>query len=139
MNKLDSLLKQIKNQGERLTPIRKNLLQILIDTPHPISSIDMLEKLSKQLHAHKTTIYREVIFLQKQKLINSIDFGDGIKRYELTEREHHHHLVCTNCGMITDIPYKDHLRDEESQVMKNFGFKVLRHSLEFFGQCQNCQ
>ena len=74
-----------------------------------------------------------------ENIIKEIEFGEGQKRYELEDFKHHHHLICLKCRKVDDIELKTDLEKEEKRFLKENGFKVVNHSLEFFGYCQNCQ
>jgi Fur family ferric uptake transcriptional regulator len=76
-------------------------------------------------------------FLFKNRIINRVEFGEGKYRYEL-KKNHHHHLICTNCGKIEEVE-GDFLKKMEDDIFKSKKFKVESHSLEFFGLCEDCQ
>lgn len=125
---------KLKLGGERMTVIRKKIIGILTDATTPLSVQDILKKVK----ANKTTIYRQFDFLKAKKIVVEIDLLDGKKRYELKERGHHHHLICTNCDRIQEINLGSDLKKEEKMIEKNNNFKVTKHSLEFFGLCDKC-
>lgn len=130
-----SLFRKLKNEGGRLTEIRKQMVTLLEKARNPVSVSEMLSKID----ANKTTIYRQLTYLKLKKMITEVDLLDGKKRYELSEKGHHHHLICTNCGKILEITLKSDLKKEEQLIEKQNNFKVTKHSLEFFGLCANCQ
>lgn len=133
------IITKLKNEGHRITPIRTRILEILGGSGQPISAPDLLESVnSSNEGVNKTTIYRELDFLQSKDLISEVEFGDGKKRYELNDG-HHHHLICLNCKKIEDIDLKTDLSEEEKNIEKKTGFKIQIHSLEFFGLCKSCQ
>ena len=125
----------------RNTPIHKSLLKILFKNKAPLSAFDILAKLRTQKpDVNKTTVYRQLAALEKQGFLRAVRLSDRSTRYELTEEgDHHHHLVCVKCNDVTDVEFKDHLERQEKNIQKNNRFKILRHSLEFFGLCFNCQ
>jgi Fur family transcriptional regulator, ferric uptake regulator len=67
-----------------------------------------------------------------------IQFQEGKLRYELAGKEHHHHLVCENCGKIEDVLSRV-IPALEEEIKNKHKFLVKRHSLEFFGLCEDCQ
>ncbi len=73
------------------------------------------------------------------RIIEHIIFHDGVLRYELSDRIHHHHLVCLNCNQVQDVELKQELDDEEKRISRKTKFQIIRHSLEFFGLCVNCR
>src|SRR5690625_373401 len=74
-------------------------------------------------------------------LVDKINFGDGVSRYDLRKEgaEHfHHHLVCTECGSVEEIT-DDLLGEVEKIVETEWGFEVKDHRLTFHGICKLCQ
>src|SRR5258706_15519243 len=97
-----------------------------------------VSELVKKLRVNKTTVYRQLKKLIQKGLIQEIDFGDGKKRYETLKERHHHHLVCNSCGKVSDV--EEILpTNTEKKIYKEQGFKVTRHTVEFFGFCKGCQ
>ena len=49
------------------------------------------------------TVYRTLELLSELKVVDKINFGDGVSRYDLRQegaRRFHHHLICTQCGAV---------------------------------------
>ncbi len=140
-NSSESLLKNLQQKGERITAIRRVLVNVLEKTTRPLSVQDLLVKLKKSsIDANKTTVYRQLETLLKYNLLREIRLADRSVLYELArEDDHHHHLVCLGCGEIDDVSFKDDVERQEKNILKTKKFKVARHSLEFFGWCAHCQ
>lgn len=116
------------------------MLQVLQMSAMPLSVADLRASMKKVgLRPNKTTIYRELTFLTEAGLVVQVDLGERKKRYESSTRGHHHHLVCLNCHTIEELEMDAHLTDQERRIGKEHNFRVLNHSLEFFGICRNCQ
>lgn len=137
---MQRLEKQSRQRGKRQTPIRRALLQILERSEAPESQSELLSKIQKKNRStNKTTIYRQLEILKEQNIIQEVRLDDRARRYELVEKgDHHHHLVCENCGKIKDAKLPADLEKQEKEIWKKNHFKVLRHSLEFFGTCAGC-
>lgn len=134
------ILQRLKSKGHRITKARSEIIQVLLADKNPLSVVELATKLQqKGIKANKTTLYRELEFLLFEKIVKEIQFGENKKRYELTDSSHHHHLVCINCKMVEDIDLVNDLSKQEETIKKNRNFKVMNHSLEFFGLCKNCQ
>ncbi len=84
------------------------------------------------------TVYRTLQSLHAAELAHEVRFKDGVMRYELSGG-HHHHLVCTDCGVVEELEACD-VEPLEKKVLKNSrGFKTIsEHALEFFGLCNKC-
>ena len=108
--------------------------KILSFLDHPVDAIE----LTKKYKVNKTSVYRQIEVLLGIKLIKEVDFGDGKKRYERVDLGHHHHLVCDSCKSVSDVTMEKDLEAVEKKIKKLKGFKVQRHSLEFFGLCKKC-
>ena len=133
--KAHSIIDDVKRSGLRMTPIREKILELLNHTRTPVSVPDVL----KDVPVNKTTIYREMETLTSKGYLTEVDFGDGIKRYELSLKGHHHHLVCVKCRSITDYVLPRDFTREEKRIARTKKFTVLRHTLEFFGLCRRCR
>lgn len=137
---INALLKQKKL---RTTPIRKLLIESLAKSPYPLSAIDIKLILQQQdTLCNKTTIYREIQSLVRSDLLKEVDFGEGKKRYEITN-SHHHHLVCQKCKRIKEIDLDLTKFEEQLLILQNkinnfSDFKINQHNLEFFGICKVC-
>jgi len=140
MQDSDIIIKKLKEKGRRFSNTRKTILDLLIKIPKPLSSPDLqILFLKRGMGVNKTTIYRELSFLKEQNIVRELQFGDNTKRYEIMPDNHHHHIVCVNCEKIEDVELKRDLDREEKVIAQNKNFKVLHHSLEFFGICGKCQ
>lgn len=133
----NNLLQNFKKTGRKLTTPRKIILQTLSSST-PLSAQEVFLRLAQK--GHKTdlvTIYRSLELFLTLGMVNKIQFENNLSRYELALENHHHHLICLRCNKIEDAQV-----DEASLlniIKKNSSFKVLRHSLEFFGECNKCQ
>jgi Fur family transcriptional regulator, ferric uptake regulator len=85
------------------------------------------------------SVYRMVDRLAEQGLVQRIDIGDGIVRYEPARAaEHHHHLVCDTCGRVE--PFADaSLEQAIEAVEESSGFSVVAHEVLLRGLCGDCR
>ncbi len=135
---MDAILQTMKNDGFRLTKIRTAMVKILFDEHRPLTSSDIRAHLSSlRIKADRTTVYRELLFLAERDVVKTVQFADHKVHYEICV-EHHHHLVCTKCNKVTEIVLGNHLEEQEREIYQRENFKVISHSLEFYGLCGNC-
>jgi Fe2+ or Zn2+ uptake regulation protein len=141
MNIPDILTSALRTQGHKLTRNRIAILSFLSTQNKPIAAEEILEHIqSEHQEVHKTTIYRELIFLLEKKFIQEVEFGDGKKRYEIAiNRPHHHHVICLNCKRVEDIPLEKELLSQEKLIEDLTKYRLTEHMLEFFGLCENCK
>ena len=86
------------------------------------------------------SVYRVLEQLSKDGFVQRIDLGAGISRFEPihSSGEHHHHLVCDDCGKVeafADAELERALRRVEGRT----GFSVAGHDVVLHGQCPDCQ
>lgn len=136
------LISTLQDSGDRITPARSAIIEILAKSPAPLSVEAIRATLTKQaLNVNKTTVYREIDFLLSRGLLHSVHLDDCTKYYELATTAHHHHVACTGCQKFVDVDtevIEEYLTKLEKKLAKKINFGAVRHSLEFFGECHSC-
>ena len=82
------------------------------------------------------TVYRGLAALEAEGLINSIQLADK-KRYECSSKEHHDHMVCSECGKIQEFSHPT-IEALQEAVASDRGFEISGHQLVLFGRCSDC-
>lgn len=138
---LDTCLKQLEAGEYRRTKTREVILTILHQAAGPLSPQAVLMAChAAGRQANKTTIYRDLEVLEKAGIIRRVMVSDRSQYFELTERGHHHHLVCTSCQMAQDIHINDQgLIRQVDDIGKKLHFIIVEHAVEFYGLCRSCQ
>ncbi|MEW5954234.1 MAG: Fur family transcriptional regulator [Bacillota bacterium] len=134
---------RLRAKAYKLTPRREHVLKVLVENKDKHLSAEEVYNLVKQKEPDVglATVYRTLELLLNNDIINSMDFGDGRKRYEFgsgSDEHHHHHLICLDCGKIIEVN-EDLLEPLEERVTKEFGFEITDHELKIFGRCINCK
>jgi Fur family ferric uptake transcriptional regulator len=78
--------------------------------------------------------------LSELGLAQRIDLGDGRARYERVEIEddHHHHLVCNECGRVE--PFSDERLERALRRLEDeTGFAIASHDALLRGACDDCR
>jgi Fur family ferric uptake transcriptional regulator len=86
------------------------------------------------------SVYRAVEGLLDAGLVQRIDLGDGVARFERADPtgEHHHHLVCDDCGRVE--PFEDAgLEAALQRVAGGHGYDVAAHEVVLRGACEDCR
>src|ERR1700754_262047 len=88
----------------------------------------------------RATVYRVLEQLDGLGLVSHVEIGDGVARYETVQpdgHEHHHHLVCDECGKL--IPFvDDELERAIRRVARREDFAVDDHDVTLHGACADC-
>jgi Fur family ferric uptake transcriptional regulator len=85
-------------------------------------------------------VYRALEALDGLGLVQRVDLGDGIARFEpaLPGGDHHHHLVCDDCGKVE--PFEDPLLEAAiERVADERGYAVAAHDVVLKGACEDCR
>lgn len=85
-----------------------------------------------------STVYRIAQQLQQAGQLTQVDWRERGSFFEWADRAHHHHVVCENCGQVTDLDDQT-LGVELTQVTKKTGYIIKKHSIELTGVCAPCQ
>ena len=85
------------------------------------------------------TVYRTLKLLAECGVAFERKFGDGLTRYELADDDaHHDHLICVECGDITEFE-EPQLEPIELAIAAKHGFLLQSHKHEMYGVCASCQ
>lgn len=133
------LVDELKQRGFPLTRARRAIANEFETVTQAFSAVELLSKLHERgLKVNKTTVYRELDNLVREHLVEELDMGEGLKRYELSPNRHHHHVFCTACKKVICLPMEDELHLVEKRIEQDTHFVVQGHDLKFFGICQQC-
>jgi len=86
------------------------------------------------------SVYRALDTLAELRLVQRVDVGDGIARFEPAREDHHHphHLVCDDCGKVepcSDEPLERAL----AQAAGRLGYALEQHDVVLRGACDDCR
>jgi len=85
-----------------------------------------------------TTVYRHLIALAEAGTVDVLRTDDGEAVYRhCAQDEHHHHLVCRQCGATVEVTGPE-VESWAASVAKAHGFTAVSHTLEVFGNCPTC-
>ncbi len=84
------------------------------------------------------TVYRTLNILCQCGLAQQRHFGDARTLYDnVSNKSHHDHLICTDCGKIVEFENPAIERLQELVAKKN-RFSIYSHKLELYGLCARC-
>jgi Fur family transcriptional regulator, ferric uptake regulator len=86
------------------------------------------------------SVYRALDTLAALGLVHRVDFGDGVSRYEPAHPagEHHHHVVCDDCGRVEAFSDAT-LERTLGRVAGSLGFAMGTHEVVLRGACDDCR
>lgn len=92
------------------------------------------------VHLGLASVYRTLEGLDRGGLVQRIDLGDGISRFEpaLAGGEHHHHFVCGDCGKVE--AFEDSaLEAALEKIAGGNGYALEAHDVVLRGGCGECR
>lgn len=133
--------KEQVNQQRFKNSIQKDyILKILFFSNEHLTTeqISAKVKMDYGINVSIATVYKTMKFFEELKVVEQLDIGDGVKRYELNLSFHHDHLVCTSCGKI--IEFRDEaIEIQQIKVAKSHNFNLNNHVMIIYGLCESCQ
>jgi Fur family ferric uptake transcriptional regulator len=141
--RIEEIKQELHSEGYKLTPQREATVTVLLENEQDHLSAEDVYLLvkSKAPDTGLATVYRTLELLSDLKILQKLNFGDGVARYEFRNHDtehHHHHLVCQSCGSVDEI-MEDWLEPIEERVSQDFNFQISDHRLVFYGICHRCK
>lgn len=137
----DTVATRLRHTGQRYTAKRRTLVDILAGSEQPVTIHQILEQ---EPSIPQSSAYRNIAVLEQAQAVNRIVTSDDFARFELAQEltEHHHHLICTTCGEVTDFTlaaeFEGELGKRLERASRRQGFVADDHRLDVLGTCSNC-
>lgn len=131
----------LAREGYRYTQNRRTLVDVLASADRPLTIRDILRSRRRLV---QSSVYQALDALEKVGVVHRVVTADDSGRYELTESlsNHHHHLVCTNCGNVEDFSAPMHLERRVTHAIQEIAagrdFTPEGHRLDLVGLCADC-
>jgi len=134
---------RLRDADQRYTRSREALIEVLTAADAPLT---IAEIVARDQRLAVSTAYRNLVVFEEARVVHRIVTSDEHARYELDEaltERHHHHLVCSRCGVVRDFTVADTLEAELDRallrVAKSNGFAAEHHRLDLIGRCEQCR
>ncbi|MDC7787466.1 Fur family zinc uptake transcriptional regulator [Rhodoplanes tepidamans] len=129
-----------KERHERLTPMRRQVLEILAGSHKPLGAYEILELVAPEgPRPAPITVYRALDFLIAQGLVHRIE-----SRNAFLACSHSHaagalvaFLICERCGAVGEAP-STAISDAIKASAKALGFTPKISVIEVTGVCAHC-
>ncbi len=141
--RIERIKEALHDARYKLTPQREVTVRVLLENESShLSAEDVFMKVKdKYPEIGLATVYRTLELLNELNVLDKVNFGDGVSRYDLRKegaQHFHHHLICIHCGSVEEIE-EDLLTDVEKIVTRDFNFDIIDHRLTFHGVCKLCK
>jgi len=137
MDDAQKIYSMLRNKGFRVTTQKKIILDVFLSNQDRMLSVcDVFNMLPAGSSIDNATVYRNIQKFLDVGILESMMDDCGVNRYTICEKEHHHYLICTECGRIIKFPCSVNFWN--SFATEN-GFKETHHKLEIYGKCAECR
>jgi Fur family ferric uptake transcriptional regulator len=131
---LSAVIQRLEDRGHRVTAPRLAVLAAAADAGDQFSAEEIDQRLP---HVGRATVFRTIKLLLEMDVFCRVLMDDGSLRYRWSQRGHHHHLVCSECGAVQDFTACD-VSELVRELTRRASFTVEGHWLEVYGRCGAC-
>ena len=139
---VDEVTTRLRRVNQRPTANRMELVGVLRDATRPLTIPEILDERGGLA---QSSVYRNLVILEQAGVVHRIVTNDEHARFELAEDltgDHHHHLVCSMCGNVEDVPAPARLEASLSSAVadidRSTGFTTQHHRIDLIGVCASC-
>ncbi len=129
--------------GHRRGGARRALLELLDGQECALTAVEIEDALRSQGKSKRVvsraSVYRILDELEQLRLVQRVETGQAMVRYERVceHNEHHHHLVCDECGVV--MPFSDAgLERAIDKLSERVPLAVSEHEIVLHGACRDC-
>lgn len=130
--------KLCQGRGQRLTTLRRRVLELIWHGHKPIGAYAILEILQKEGRVAPPTVYRALDFLLKQGLIHRIASLNAFVGCTQPEEPHAgQFLICDCCHMLVELTDQKVTEAIEHSAL-SADFRIRQQTIEILGRCSRC-
>lgn len=137
--RIGATLARIQQSGGRITTARRAVVAgIYGGDDHHVTAEDLaLAVQVEHPDIHLSTVYRTLEALEALDVVARVDLGRGPAVFHLVDHAHHH-LVCTNCGSVTQAA-AEVIEPLAAAVEERYRFAAAPLRLTITGLCRACR
>jgi Fur family zinc uptake transcriptional regulator len=131
---------QCAARSQRLTPMRRHVLETLLVSHKPLGAYEIIERLALDTRPAPITVYRALDFLRENGLVHRIE-----SRNAFVACVHNHagedlvvFLICESCGIVGEAPAAG-VADALRHSSRAAGFTPKSPLIEIVGICTHCR
>lgn len=132
-------IQNVKNKGVKLTKHKIAILDLFNIHKHLDATQIYNILINNGINISLATIYRVLTNFERNDIIEKHNFNNEHAIYELVKQnEHHDHLICIKCHNVFEF-IDEKIEHLQNEIAKANNFKIVSHSLNIYGICNNCQ
>lgn len=131
----ETALSRLEQAGYRSGAARREVVDLLARERCALTALEIDRRLDS---VGRASVYRTLDQLEQLHLVQRVEIGGDAAGYErLDADEHHHHLVCEECGRLSPFA-DDSLEEAIEAVSQTSDFAVTAHDVVLRGTCASC-
>jgi Fur family transcriptional regulator, ferric uptake regulator len=130
--------KELRARGYRVTPQRQLVLEAVTKLEHATPEEIWADVQQTASGVNISTIYRALELLEQLGLVTHTHLGHGAPRYHLAAEAEHVHLVCSECGRVSQVD-PEAVASLVADLDDKYGFETDVGHLAVFGRCAECR
>jgi Fe2+ or Zn2+ uptake regulation protein len=133
-----TLTTTLRGKGLRITPQREMILLALTQSQGQMTAEQILEKVHEYSPCvNIATVYRNLDILRDYEILSVTALPDRPLQWELVDAEPHHHIVCTECHRMEQVPHETVAALSE-KLLRDYGFRAVLKHMTLPGLCACC-
>ena len=137
----DQVLDRMRAESGRSGGARRAIVEFLGRQDCCLSAQEIHDRVrSEGARVGIASVYRALESLDELGLVQRVDLGDAVARFERVDPrgDHHHHLVCDDCGKVE--AFEDSALEQAlERVAGGRGYEVAAHDVVLRGACADCR
>jgi Fur family transcriptional regulator, ferric uptake regulator len=133
--------------GHKRGGARRALLELLAGQACALTAVEIENALrarepgdgAGRRNVSRASVYRILDELERVRLVQRVETGQAMVRYERVgeHEQHHHHLVCDECGLV--MPFSDAALERAiGELSGKVPLRVSEHEIVLHGACEDC-
>lgn len=138
-DQLEEIVSVLRAEGKRLTSQRILILRIIQESEGHLEADEIYRRAREEdPRISLSTVYRTLGVLKDIGLVRELHLDEEHHHYELARGETHYHLICSECGKITE--FKSELIESLlKELNRDYGFEVYNAHIDIVGICGECR
>jgi Fur family ferric uptake transcriptional regulator/Fur family peroxide stress response transcriptional regulator len=134
---MESFAGMLKEHSLKATFQRMTILSTIHRMGH--SDVDEIYGSVREIHPtiSLATVYKNILTMVEHDVLTEVPIAGKKSKFELKKRDHIH-LVCTECGMVTDRRLDDTIMNDTVGIAVESSFTLRSRQINLYGVCEEC-